>query len=156
MKNNVDLNNVFAHLVNHIATQYDLPELRAEFIANKAAEVTNPLAVETSITPRGQLAGFVSSASVRLTMGTEVAGAVKFGTAGMLYATLKYSYNHPGGGRNGYDTQFIVVLERDWRDAIGVAAIVTDQQYRAIEAGVSARIHAHYEAKAAAKGEVVR
>lgn len=151
MNNKIDPKSVIRYAINQFAVQFDLPELRSavvDYAKNRDGSVnTEIIEAATDFAPRGQMAGIVAEAHVRVSMGVS-------SDNGFYYIDLGYKYNHTDGGSNGYNTVFVAVTERSWGDW-NVVGLVTRKAFGAIERKVADAVHAAVKAKAE-KSEVAK
>jgi hypothetical protein len=140
-----NLQTVFTAVASILAGRYDMPELNAvepvlvtDF--DSEAATPNALRAEFSVAPRGQIAAIVTRLVCSLTV-IEGNG---------FTARLKMNYNHIGGGSNGKDTDFVVVLRKDWCDkTVAVEDVVTQQAHYIITQEHAARVRAELKGKTA-------
>lgn len=110
-----------------IARMYDMPELigakviKTDVGAQKLARFT----VNVDIQPRGQLASFVETLNVGVTLYAEP-------DATGYIVDLKPSYQHPGGGSNGYTVRLIAVTSGGIGEPEKYVGLLSDQLSRTI------------------------
>lgn len=103
---NIKHTEIAAAFKNEMAARYALPELRdAALVRNeKDGQVFFKMEpVETQ--PTGQLAGIVKKLFVSVEVGFSK-------DAKYVAGSLHYRYQHHGGGSNGADQEFVIVLDR--------------------------------------------
>lgn len=144
MKNetsNIDkVKSIFPAVAALLAGRYDMPELlTAEpiFPRNSRKEIIpDTLRIELGITPRGQIASIVKELDVVLDVATD-------GRGEGFVARLKLSYNHIDGGSNGKDTDYVVIVDKQWGSKLSVFDVITRQAHYILERQQSERVQAY-------------
>ncbi len=126
-----------------IAKRFDLPNLaRAQ-----AVTVGRTMAYAAEEKPTGQIAGIVRELDVKLALFIEEDGL-------NIFARLHYRYAHIGGGNNGFQTEFVAVLERNMlNDDAVIVDYMTREAYHLIRNRAAMEVHKQQADEAAAKAK---
>ena len=112
--------------IRDIATRYSLPELLTlkPSLIETDLSLNAEYGVSTKIQPSGQLSAFVRKASVVVII---IEDTIK---NGFFYGELKFSYEHPCGGFNGYNTKFYISTDEYSKEYIGA---IEENLYKSVQ-----------------------